>query len=107
MNYEIKFHNDALKYLQKQDRTTRNRMLDDLNILASNPKHPELDIKRMQGINDLYRLRVGSFRIVYSIHENELVVIIIKLVLVAMCINLNTHPSVKSRHIGGERWARR
>ena len=79
MNYEIKFHNDALKYLQKQDKAARNRILDHLNILAENPRHPELDIKKMQGVNDRYRLRIGSFRIIYSIHDNELIVIIIKM----------------------------
>ena len=79
MNYAIKLHNDALRYLQKQDKVTRNRILDHFDILAENPKHPELDIKKMQGVNDRYRLRVGSFRIVYSIHDNELIVIIIKI----------------------------
>ncbi|MBE9916448.1 hypothetical protein G8C92_20735 [Paenibacillus donghaensis] len=56
MNYEIKFLKDAFKYLQKLDSTTRNRILDHLDILAEDPRHPELDIKKMQGIENQFRL---------------------------------------------------
>jgi mRNA interferase RelE/StbE len=79
MNYEIKFLKDAFKYLQKQDLITRNRILDHLKILSEDPKHIELDIKRMQGIENQFRLRVGSYRVVYSIIDNELIIIVIKI----------------------------
>jgi hypothetical protein len=35
MSYEIKFHKDAYKYLQKQDLVTRNRILDHLKTNSS------------------------------------------------------------------------
>ncbi len=79
MTYEIKFLKDAYKYLQKQDKVTRNRILDHLKILSEDPRHPELDIKRMQGVEDRFRLRVGSYRVVYSIIDNELIVIVVKI----------------------------
>ncbi|MFD0675255.1 type II toxin-antitoxin system RelE/ParE family toxin [Cohnella sp. GCM10027633] len=79
MNYEIKFLKDAYKYLQKQDSVTRNRILDHLKILSEDPRHPELDIKRMQGIENQFRLRVGSYRVVYSILDNELIIIVVKI----------------------------
>ncbi|EOS58458.1 MULTISPECIES: type II toxin-antitoxin system RelE family toxin [Paenibacillus] len=79
MNYEIKFLKDAFKYLQKQDITTRNRILDHLKILSENPRHPELDIKRMQGMENHFRLRVGSFRVIYSVIDNELIIIVVKI----------------------------
>ncbi len=79
MSYEVKFLKEAFKYLQRQDVTTRNRILDHLKILSDNPKHPELDIKKMQGIDDRYRLRIGSFRVVYSIINDELIIIVIKI----------------------------
>lgn len=78
MNYAIKFHKDAIKFIQKLDKPTRNRILDHINILSENPKHPELYIKKMQGFNKHYRLRVGSFRIVYSIFNDQLIIVIIK-----------------------------
>ncbi|TJY42454.1 type II toxin-antitoxin system RelE/ParE family toxin [Cohnella pontilimi] len=79
MNYEIRFHKDAYKYLQKQDSIARNRIIDHLKILSENPRHPELDIKRMQGLDNQYRLRIGSYRVVFSIIDHELVIIVIKI----------------------------
>ncbi|MFD3259809.1 type II toxin-antitoxin system RelE/ParE family toxin [Paenibacillus lentus] len=78
MSYAIKFYKEAIKNIQKLDKPTRNRILDHINILSENPKHPELDIKRMQGTKNQYRLRVGSYRIVYSIFNDQLIIVIIK-----------------------------
>ena len=79
MSYEIKFYKEAYKNLHKQDNKTRNRILDHLSLISENPRDPELDIKKMQGVDNQFRLRIGSFRVVYSIHNNELIVIVIKL----------------------------
>lgn len=78
ISYEIKFHKDALKNIQKLDKTTRNRILDHIQILADDPKHPELDIKKMQGANNQIRLRIGSYRVVYSVFNDILVIVIVK-----------------------------
>lgn len=78
MNYDVKFHKDALKYLKRLDKITRNRILDQINILSENQKSSELDIKRLQGLENQYRLRVGSFRVVYSLFEQKLIIIIIR-----------------------------
>lgn len=78
MNYEVKFYKDALKFIQKLDKQTRNRILDHIKILSTNPKHPELDIKKMQGLENRFRLRVGVYRIVYSIFKDQLLIVIIK-----------------------------
>ncbi|MET3208734.1 UNVERIFIED_CONTAM: mRNA interferase RelE/StbE [Paenibacillus sp. PvR008] len=66
MNYEIELGSDALKYLSKMEKPLRIRILDQLHILSKNPRHSELNIKKLQGYINLYRLRVGSYRILYS-----------------------------------------
>lgn len=78
MSYAVKFYKDAIKNFKKLDKTTRNRILDNINILAQNPKNKELDIRRMQGTENKYRLRVGTYRVVYSIIDEELIIIIIR-----------------------------
>lgn len=70
MNYEIELSTEATKYLRKLDKTTRIRLLNHLNLLAENPRHAELDIKKLQGRKNLYRLRVGTCRILYTIKED-------------------------------------
>ena len=38
----------------------------------------DLDIKHLQGYEDLYRLRVGQVRLIYKIENDELLIFIIK-----------------------------
>ncbi|WP_397386551.1 type II toxin-antitoxin system RelE family toxin [Paenibacillus roseipurpureus] len=79
MTYSIEFNKDALKYLQKLDKPTRTRIVQHLQILSENPYHTELDIKRMQGTTGDYRLRVGSFRVIYSVKDAVLLIYVIKI----------------------------
>ena len=79
MNYEIELSRSAQKYLSKLDMRTRSRIFKHLKILSDNPRSPELDIKRFQGSPNLYRLRVGTFRVLYNIQDNILLVNVIKI----------------------------
>lgn len=48
-----------------------------LTLLQSDPRnHSQLDIKIMQGYSDLYHLRIGQYRLIYQIKENELFIFI-------------------------------
>lgn len=79
MNYEVKFHKDAMKYLKKIDKSSRIKILDQINLLALNPRNPELNIKKLQGFENEYRLRVGTYRILYSIYDDIIVIVIVKI----------------------------
>lgn len=62
MKYRIEIDKPALKFLQKQPQAQRERLLRAIQGL------PELgDIKPLGGYENLYRLRVGSFRVLYTI----------------------------------------
>jgi mRNA interferase RelE/StbE len=77
MNYEIDLSTDARKYLSKLDKPTRNRLLDHFKILSENPRNPELDINKLQGYLSLYRLRVGTYRVLYTIEDNILIIFVV------------------------------
>lgn len=62
--YKIIFEKAALKFLRKQDRRTQERIIKAIKYLPNG-----VDIKRLQGHHDLYRMRVGNVRILYSIEE--------------------------------------
>lgn len=62
--YTIQFEKAAIKFLKKQDTPTRNRLLKAINQLPSGT-----DIKRLQGYNNLYRMRISDIRVIYSIEE--------------------------------------
>ncbi|MCR8644481.1 type II toxin-antitoxin system RelE/ParE family toxin [Paenibacillus sp. N1-5-1-14] len=79
MTYSIEFDKEAFKYLQKLDKTTRLRIVHSLQILSEDPYHPELDIKRMKGTSDEYRLRVGSYRVIYTVFKQEILIYVIRI----------------------------
>lgn len=71
MNYTIEFKNEALKFMEKQNRKTRERLW---NAVMKLPY--EGDITPLSGRKGYYRLRVGSFRVIYRIDEGNRIVII-------------------------------
>lgn len=73
MIYKIKYEKDCLKYLKKLDRNTQIRILNAINQLPSG------DVKKLQGNTGDYRLRVGSYRIVFSKDDENLIIIVIEI----------------------------
>jgi len=67
---EIRYLKSALKSLLEYDKTTGKRLVEAINAI------PKGDIKKLQGVKNppLYRLRVGKYRIVYSICEEDIVI---------------------------------
>ncbi len=61
--YKIQFEKAAQKFLEKQDKKQRLRLYKAIYELPDGT-----DIKKMKGYN-LFRLRVGSYRILYSIDD--------------------------------------
>ncbi len=62
--YRIEFKRAAEKYLRKLPAKTQEKILVAIKGLCQRP--PMGDIKPMQGVADLYRLRVGMYRIIFS-----------------------------------------
>lgn len=61
MTYEYNIRKKAMKFIRKQDKKQQERIFKAIYVL------PTLgDIKKMIGENNLYRLRVGDFRILFE-----------------------------------------
>ena len=58
-----KYSKQAAKYLEKLDQKTALRLITAIN------KLPNGDVRKMRGFKNLYRLRVGDFRIKFT-HDN-------------------------------------
>lgn len=74
--YYIKFDAKAEKQLAKLDRQIQNRILTALDRIKVRPF--SYDIKRLQG-TPYYRLRVGEYRIIFDIKQNQLIIVIIEI----------------------------
>ncbi len=70
MIYKIKIRPKALKFIEKQDKIQRVRIYKAIYNL------PNGDVKKLAGCKNEYRLRVGDYRIIYELNQNELVVIV-------------------------------
>jgi mRNA interferase RelE/StbE len=69
MKYEILLKKEAAKYLASLGKPTRSRILLALDSLSKIP--PQGDIAIMQGMEGFFRLRVGSYRVIFTIDEIE------------------------------------
>lgn len=69
--YKIKLTKNAVKQLNKLDITTYNRIYNKLQDLKSNPR-PVGCLKLSD--SNAYRIRIGSYRIIYEIIDNLLIV---------------------------------
>lgn len=74
--YIIKFTRAPEKTLARLPKNLRDRLRQAIDRLADNPR-PH-DYKQLAGEQRRYRIRVGDWRIVYRIHDNVLVVIVVK-----------------------------
>lgn len=76
-NVEIKYSKKAIKFIESQDRPTKQRIKKAIEGLTETP--PKGDIKSLQGYSDgRKRLRVGKYRIIYDYNEkNEIKVLLI------------------------------
>ena len=69
MKYQIKIEKDAQKFLKKLPRPDETRVLKAIAILPD-----EGDRKQMKGHPGFFRLRVGDYRIIYTVDNGQLIV---------------------------------
>lgn len=68
----IQIEKKARKFIDKQPLEQKKRLLKAIKGLPDNG-----DIKKMRGFESLYRLRVGDYRVLYSIDNNGEYIIIV------------------------------
>lgn len=75
--YSIAYKPSAVKALRKLDRQHQQAIITAIEALAHQPR-PD-GVKKLQGGEGEYRLRVGSYRVIYDINDNELIVLVLHL----------------------------
>lgn len=68
---EIKYSKQALKYLKKLHKPKREQILNAIRLLPSG------DVKKMKGEDNLYRLRVNDYRVLFS--QDGVIIMITKI----------------------------
>ena len=75
--YQIIFEDPAQRQFRKFDRIVQTRIFKALIKLEKNPRPS--GCKKLQGLEHLYRLRVGDYRVIYRIEDNKLLILIISI----------------------------
>jgi mRNA interferase RelE/StbE len=77
MSYTIKVSRPAEKFLRAiTDGKLYQRLRDVLEALAEDPR--PVNCVKLKGEEELYRVRVGDYRIVYQIQDKQLIVLIVQ-----------------------------
>ena len=67
--YEVSFTRSARKELESLDSQTARRIFEKIVALANEPR-PRGALK-LSGTDNLYRLRVGDYRVIYAIDDQQ------------------------------------
>lgn len=78
MSYEIEFTNAARKQFNKLSKSVQRQIKPVINSLANNPR-PHGYIELHGKLKGLYRVRSGDYRIIYTVSDDVLLVLILKI----------------------------
>ncbi len=75
--YRIEISRTAEKQLKKLKRVDQRRVVNAIVALAADPRPP--GSRKLAGYDDVFRIRVGRYRVLYSVSGKKLVIIILKI----------------------------
>ena len=75
MAYQVKVNNSAEKSIKKFHKAVQSRIYNLLVSLGDNPR--PRGCKKLKGIRNLYRVKCGDYRVIYTIEDDVLLVTII------------------------------
>lgn len=77
MIYSIEFRPAVLKHIKRFPKRELVRIKKRIDDLAANLPDPATT--KMKGNNTLHKIRSGDYRIIYEIHDDKLVVLVVKI----------------------------
>ncbi|MFJ9777552.1 type II toxin-antitoxin system RelE/ParE family toxin [Kitasatospora sp. NPDC101157] len=78
MKYAFRFTASARRQLRGIGQVDAMQILAALTRLGDDPYADDPDVKKLTGHTGLYRLRVGIYRVAYEIHDDVLVIVVVK-----------------------------
>jgi len=76
VKYKIEFRPAVLKSMKRLPKRELRRIKRKINNLTDNLPDPATT--KMKGNNQFHKIRSGDYRIVYEIHEDRLVILVVK-----------------------------
>ena len=77
MTYTVRLDRGPKKFLDALHGDIYNRIISALRALSENPR-PH-GVKKLKGYRDYWRIRVGDYRVIYTIQNDLLLVVVIRI----------------------------
>ena len=77
MKYAFGWRERAVRQLRAIPQTAALTILRAVTPLGDDPRRTDADIKKLAGYADRYRLRVGDYRVIYEIADEQLIILIV------------------------------
>ena len=74
--YHVEVPNDVRKSIARLPKHVREHIHQATLDLADNPRPP--GCRKLAGLRDRWRIRVGAYRILYDIHDDRLIIVIVR-----------------------------
>lgn len=75
--WTVKFKKSAAKELRKLSQDAKKRITDKIETLLAN--NPYIGDKLSENFTGLWKYRIGEYRVIYEIHKNILVILVVKI----------------------------
>ena len=76
--YSLQLRKQVVKFINSRTPKERRVIAETLEKLRINPYHNTLDIKKLKGTAQKYRLRIGDYRFLYAIYQERVLVYVYK-----------------------------
>ena len=76
--FSIEYSKAARKALKAMPRNTALLVMEKIEALAANPMAPNNNVRKLTN-HPGYRLRIGDWRVVYTIHEQALLIAVVRI----------------------------
>lgn len=77
IEYSVGYEPTAQKELGKVDQQIARRIVRAISALGGDPR--PAGCRRLVGYDDLWRIRVGDYRVIYTIRDTELIVLALRI----------------------------
>ena len=77
MSYTIEFSHRARRQFKDLPKQVQVRLKTRIDALSENPR--PRGVEKLKGEDDLYRIRIGDYRVIYQVKDKALIVLIVKL----------------------------
>lgn len=76
--YKVKLSNRATKDLKKIRKEISKKVIESLELLSINPFAEVLNTKKLKVNGNLYRIRIGDYRVIYEIKSDLLIILVVR-----------------------------